>query len=411
MLRQFLGIAIAFALMPFWTKKKLGFGPMLTLTALILSVIAGLSPMAIAENFIGIFTTPATMKTIVVVVVVGMLGALMKRYGILDKIVDELKALISSQKAIITILPAVIGMLSVPGGASLSIPFVDKIGEDMKMSGEVRSVINLSFRHIAMFLLPTSTSIIMVTTVFPDVSIYGLIAMNLGFVVLMQCTSYFLYVHKYPDVKNVTSRNKGKALGKLLVYLSPIYMAVVFNGVFGIEMYISVMLSLVIILLLWGRKDVKDYAKTAYKGISISTFTMLVGVYFVQNTVKSLDEVMGGVATLFNNASGFSVLLVIAAAAVVFGLSTGLSMVPLGIILPLINNLPLSSNAKLVYCFFIFVWSFLGYYFSPLHMCHLLTVKHVGCGNGRVYKEYSKLIPCLAVYSFALFYLYTFLFV
>lgn len=411
MLRQFLGIAIAFALMPFWTKKKLGFGPMLMLTGIILSVIAGLSPMNMLQNFTGIFTTPTTMKTIIIVVVVGMLGALMKRYGLLDKIVEELKALISSQKAIITILPAVIGMLSVPGGAALSIPFVDKIGENMKMSGEVRSVINLSFRHIAMFLLPTSTTIIMVTTVLPDVNIYGLIAMNLGFVILMQSTSYFLYVRKYEDVKNSTTSHKGKALAKLLVYLSPIYMPVVFNGIIGIEMYISVMLSLVIILLLWGRKDVKDYAKTAYKGISINTFTMLVGVYFVQNTVKSLDQVMDGVATLFNNASGFSVLLVIAAAAVLFGLSTGLSMVPLGIILPLINNLPLSANAKLVYCFFIFVWSFLGYYFSPLHMCHLLTVKHVGCGNGKVYKEYSKLIPCLAVYSFALFYLYTFLFV
>ena len=410
MIRQFLAIAVAFALMPLWTKKKMGFGPMLLLTGLILSLIAGLAPLTMAENFIKIFTTASTFKTIIVVVVVGMLGALMKRYGILDKIVDALKELISSQKAIITVLPAVIGMLSVPGGAALSIPFVDKIGEDMKMPGEVRSVINLSFRHIAMFLLPTSTSIIMVTTVIPDVNLYGLIAMNLGFVILMQSTSYFLYVRKFPDVKTKTSGNKLKAFGRLMLYLSPIYMVVVFNGVFGIEMYISVMLSLLLILLFWGHKDVKDYAKVAYKGISVSTFMMLVGVYFVQNTVKSLNEVMNGVTVLFNNASGFSVLLVIAAAAVLFGLTTGLSMVPLGIILPLINNLPLSPNEKMIYCSFIFVWSFLGYYFSPLHMCHLLTVKHVGCGNGRVYKEYSKLIPCLAVYSFVLFYVYSFLF-
>ena len=410
MLRQFLAIAVAFSLMPFWTKKKLGFGPMLLLTGLILSLIAGLAPMGIADNFIKVFTTAATLKTIIVVLIVGMLGALMKHYGILDKVVESLKQLISSQKTIITVLPAVIGMLSVPGGAALSIPFVDKIGEDMKMPPEVRGVVNLSFRHIAMFLLPTSTTVIMVTTIIPDVNLYGLIGMNLGFVVLMQLTSYFLYVHKYPDVKSKTGSNKGKAFGNLMIYLSPIYMPVVFNGVFGLEMYLSVALSLVIILLLWGRKDVKDCVKVAYKGISTSTLTMLIGVYFVQNTVKSLDEVMNGVATLFNNASGFSVLLVIAAAAVLFGLTTGLSMVPLGIILPLVNNLPLSANAKLIYCSFIFVWSFIGYFFSPLHMCQLLTVKHVGCGNGPVYKEYSKLIPMVAVYSFVLFYVYSFLF-
>jgi len=226
----------------------------------------------------------------------------------------------------------------------------------------------------------------------------------------MQATSYFLYVRKYDDIKSETSQNKGKALLNLLVYLSPIYMVVVFNGVFGIEMYKSAILSLVLILLLWGMKNVKEYAQVAYKGISVSTFTMLVGVYFVQNTIKSLDQVMNGFTTLFNNASGFSILLVIAAAAVLFGLTTGLSMVPLGIILPLVNNLPLTAEMKLVYCFFIYVWSFLGYFFSPLHMCQLLTVKHVGCGNGPVYKEYSKLIPCLAVYSFVLFYLYSFIF-
>ena len=410
MIRQFLAIAVAFSLMPFWTKKKLGFGPMLIITGVILSLIAGVAPMTMVNNFVGVFTTPSTLKTIIIVVIVGMLGSLMKHYGILDKIVETLKELISSSKAIITVLPAVIGLLSVPGGASLSIPFVDKIGDDMGMSGETRSVINLSFRHIAMFLLPTSTSIIMVTTVLPDVNLYGLIGMNLGFVLLMQATSYFLYVRKYDDIKSETSANKGKSLMNLLVYLSPIYMVVVFNGVFGIEMYISAILSLVLILLLWGRKNVQEYAQVAYKGISISTFTMLVGVYFVQNTIKSLDQVMNGFTTLFNNASGFSILLVIAAAAVLFGLTTGLSMVPLGIILPLVNNLPLTAEKKLVYCFFIYVWSFLGYFFSPQHMSQQLTVKHVGCGNGPVYREYSKLIPCLAVYSFVLFYLYSFVF-
>ena len=75
----------------------------------------------------------------------------------------------------------------------------------------------------------------MVTTVIPDVNLYGLIAMNLGFVVLMQLTSYFLYVRKYEDIKSETTGNKGKAFANLMIYLSPIYMVVVFNGVFGIE--------------------------------------------------------------------------------------------------------------------------------------------------------------------------------
>lgn len=409
MLRQFLAMLVAFSLMPLWTKKKLGFGPMLLLTGVILSLIAGLSPLTAVQNLVKVFTTASTLKTIIIVVIVGMLGALMKQYEILDKVVESLRGLISSSKVIITVLPAVIGMLSMPGGAALSIPFVSKIGEEMDMPPETRAVINLSFRHIAMFILPTSTALVLVGTILPDLNLYSLIPLNLGFVILMQITSYVLYVKNCKDVKSEPSANKGKSLANLLLYLSPIYMAVVFNGVFGIEMYISVMLSLLIILVLWGRNDIKTYIKTARKGINPGTFWMLVGVYYVQNTVKSLDQVMYGVTLLFNSVSGFSVLLVIAAAAVLFGLTTGLSMVPLGIILPLIGSLPLSENMKLCYCCFIFIWSFLGYFFSPLHMCQLLTVKHVGCSNGAVYRQYIKLIPCLAAYSFLLFYLYSFL--
>ena len=96
MVRQFLAIAIAFSLMPFWTKKKLGFGPMLIITGVLLSLIGGVAPMTMVNNFIGVFTTPSTLKTIIIVVIVGMLGSLMKHYGILDKIVETLKQLISS---------------------------------------------------------------------------------------------------------------------------------------------------------------------------------------------------------------------------------------------------------------------------------------------------------------------------
>ncbi|MEG1862793.1 MAG: DUF401 family protein [Oscillospiraceae bacterium] len=411
MLRQFIAIAVAFALMPLWSKKKLGFGPMLLLTGGILSLVAGLSPSVVLKNLANVFLYLPTFKTIIVVLLVGVLGTLMKHYGILDAIVAALKELISSQKTIVMVLPAVIGLLSVPGGAQLSIPFVDKIGEDMGMPGEIRAVVNLSFRHIAMFLLPTSTAIIMVSTVIPGINLYGLIGMNLGFVVLMQLSAYFLYVHKFQDKKQKGTGNKMTALKNLMIYLSPIYMVVVFNAVFKLEMYICVALSVVIVLLFWGKKDIKDFCQVAYKGLSFGTFTMMIGVYFIQNSIKSLDMVMSGFVDLFNNASGVSILLVIAAASILFGITTGLSMVPLGVILPLINNLPISVNAKLVYCFFVFVWSFLGYYFSPLHLCQLLTIKHVGCGTGPVYKEYMKLIPCLAVYSFILFYAYQFLFV
>ena len=59
-----------------------------------------------------------------------------------------------------------------------------------------------------------------------------------------------------------------------------------------------------------------------------------------------------------------------------------------------------------LYTFFVFIWSFMGYYYSPLHLCQLLTVKYMGCATWPVYKEHLKIIPWLFVSSYLLFYLY-----
>ena len=134
-------------------------------------------------------------------------------------------------------------------------------------------------------------------------------------------------------------------------------------------------------------------------------------MYFVQNLIKSLDQVMDSVVMMFQSSSGIGIMLVISAASLLFGLTTGLSLVPLGIILPLVAALPMDPAMKLLYTFFVFVWSFLGYYYSPLHLCQLLTIKYMGCPTWPVYKQHLRAIPFLMVASYCLFYLYRFLFI
>lgn len=125
---------------------------------------------------------------------------------------------------------------------------------------------------------------------------------------------------------------------------------------------------------------------------------MLIGVYFIQNLIQNLDQVMNGVVWLFQNSSGFGIMLVISAASLLFGLTTGLSLVPIGIILPLVATLPMDPTLKLLYTFFVFIWSFMGYYYSPLHLCQLLTVKYMGCATWPVLQrtfENHSLAVCI----------------
>ncbi len=408
MLREFLAMGAAFGFLVFFPKGKLWNGASLLITGLIMGLGAGQSLRGIAENFTSIVTSPPTMKTIAVILQIGVLSALMKQYDILGRLVEAFKDVFSSAKAVIMILPAAIGMVSVPGGAGISSPFVDELGDSLRLPVFKRAALNLTFRHCAFFLLPTSSSMIVFSNMAPHVSLYKLIALNVVFVAGMEFASYLLYLRGASAP--VASRSGGghtlRGLVSILKYMSPIYVIVLLNGLFKVPMYLSAFASLALILAAWGRRDVKTYARAFRQGLSGQTFVTMLGIYFMQNTVRDLTGIMAAFQTMFVQSSGFRVLLVIAAAALLFGLTTGLSYVPLGVLVPLLTSLHLPPTEELLYCVFIYTWSFNGYFFSPLHLCQTLTLQQMDCSVSALDKGYLPLMIEMAVAPFVIFGLY-----
>ncbi len=402
---QAIGIAAAFVCMPFLTRiKKIGFGGALVITGLLMSLFARIELPDVWDSFQKVFTTTSVQSTMLAVIMIGMLGTILNQFGILQKIVTSLEVLIHNPKIIMMLLPAILGMLPVPGGAILSAPFVNNIGEKLNIPPNRRSVINLTFRHVAMYVVPFGSAMLLIDSIMPDIGIYRLIALNIPLVILYVGSAYFFHLRKvtYEPVENKASVSQ--ALKDLILYSSPIYSIVLINLIFGLPMWISVLISVGFTFFLVPEKN--TYLTAAIKGINLHTLFMLVGVYFVQNLIKGQASVMDLFSNLFLSVSGFSVLLVIMLIATVLGLSTGLNMVSLGILLPLVQSLPISVNQKLLYVFFIYIWSFIGYYYSPLHLCQILSNSYVGCGVGMVTKENIKLMPILAIASFGLFYIY-----
>ena len=372
MLREFLAMGAAFGFLIFFPKGKLWNGASLLLTGLIMGLGAGQSPKVVAENFTGIVTSPPTMKTIAVILQIGVLSALMKQYDILGRLVEAFKDVFSSAKAVIMILPAAIGMVSVPGGAGISSPFVDELGDNLRLP------------------------------------VFKRAALNVAFVAGMEFTSYLLYLRgaEAPAASRSGGGHTLRGLVDILKYMSPIYVIVLLNGLFKVPMYLSAFASLMLILAGWGRRDAKAYARAFWQGLSGQTFVTMLGIYFMQNTVRDLTGIMGAFQNMFVRSSGFGVLLVIAGAALLFRLTTGLSYVPLGVLVPLLTSLHLPPAEELLYCVFIYTWSFNGYFFSPLHLCQALTLQQMNCSVSALDKGYLPLMIEMAVAPFVIFGLY-----
>ncbi len=412
-MRQFAGVIIAFILLLVMLKgypkvfkgKKAPLGPVLFVTGLIIAVVSGLSTGVMVDSLVHIFTTFSTFQTLIVVVEIGILGNVLKQYGILEKIVHALEKLVPSKKALVMIMPGIMGLLPVPGGAFLSAPFVDSIGNDLKMSGDQKTAVNLYFRHFSMFVLPYNTTMLTIGSILPAVNIYLVIGLSLPFVAVLLGGAYLFYVKAAPSMKAAGAGLSMGALKDVLWYLSPIYMALVFNTVFGLDMYVSILICILLTFFMIG-KDKSQYFVTLVKGFGLDTVLMLVGVYYMQNIVKSLDVVMASVGSVLVGQSIIGFMVIVPLVGLAFGLSTGLSLVPMGILLPFVAAMDLPAMTQTVYAIYILLWCFLGYYFSPFHLCQLLSIKYMGCETKSVYRQHVKMMPFLCIASVVIFLVY-----
>jgi hypothetical protein len=382
-------------LIPILIRFKVKLGYAILTTAIVLGVVSGIGISSFFDAVTGVFKSPSSQNTILVVTMVSILGGVMKHYGILDVIVDTMQKVIGSKRNIITIIPAMVGFLTIPGGAILSAPFVNRIGEEIDLSPPRRAAINLVFRHLAMFLLPFSTSIIIVPTILPDFSITFLILLNSVFVAGIVITGYIMFLRDI-RLEQVGAKERNlKNILKLAVYISPIYVCVIITGITGMPFYLTMFASLLIVYILGNKKD---FLRTMVKSINYKIVITVTSVLIMQSTIMKMTDMLEIFNNIFQASDNFlTIMLVLLITSTFFGFMTGYKVAALAITLPLIAQLNVSYEMVHVYVYVATGCAFIGYFFSPLHLCQAFTVQIMNVSTLDLYKEYRLYAPILVL--------------
>lgn len=396
---QLSAVLIAFLLIPVLGKLKFRLSYTMLISALLLGVISGIGAKSIFESVLAVFTQESSLNTILTVLMVSVLGGLMKHYNILNKIVDSIMLVIPDKRIILMIIPAMIGILIIPGGALLSAPFIYSLGEEMKIPNQRRAAINLVFRHIPMFLMPYSTGLLVISATMPGINISRLIFLNLFYIVPSVIVGYFLYIKGLRKEKiHVSKANLGRNLFNVALYTLPIYICVIFNAITGWPFYIT-MISSIIATYFLSSKD--DFLKTIVKSINWHTVLMVAAVLILKEIILQMEDLLIIFNSLFNsNSSMIYIMFIFLISSVFFGLVTGNQAASLAIILPMISQLSVSEDMIYIYLYFSYNCAFLGYFFSPIHLCQAFTVQHMNITTLELYKEYKYYIPMTIVVLF-----------
>ncbi|MDW7674875.1 MAG: DUF401 family protein, partial [Bacillota bacterium] len=355
-------------------------------------------------------TSPITVNLVFVIILIGVLGKVMKDLGLLDQMVKSLTSLISDMRWIMLLIPSLIGLLPVPGGAALSAPLVDATGDKLRLNTEEKAAANLFFRHVWYMIFPLYSSLILAASMI-DRSVYDFIKLQLGPTLFAVGVGFWWFFRKYKKegpntLEGITQQEPvSNIAGKLEVWKSltvsllPIGAVIILAIFFGVDFITSLLIGILLALgsnikiegadndvtLVDWLKVFGERAKTLiWRGISWSLAAAITAIMIYQQLVQEV----GTVAKLSETMTELGIPLFLLAIIIPFfaGIVTGSNLAVIATTFMLFVPL-VPTESALAYLSMVYVFGVVGYIVSPIHLCLVVTNEYYQCNTVKVLQK------------------------
>jgi len=381
--------AVSIALFVVLLYRRVGLGVSLTVAAFLMSLLS-LGISGTATVLLETCIDPDTLTLVFASFFIILLSQLYKETGLVNILTRSLRGFIKNPKVTISLLPAVIGLLPVAGGALMSAPMVEAEADKLGLDETKKTYINIWFRHAILPIYPLSQFLIL-TAALTGTSIDDLIVRQALVVAVMIIVGYFVGLRKIPNIKNVESETKSnpKANLKGLAYsFSPIIVTIILTAALNVNIAISTLVGAITLLAI-TRTKVTIFQKVLKNGaiweVTLAAFSALL----LRNvTLASGASQILGSAIANTNLSG---IIVLSAVPVVLGLLLGSASGSVALSVPILAETVtfIPKNVSLLY-----ISAYLGYLGAPTHLCLVFTAQYF---KSTITKSYKYLIPSIIV--------------
>ncbi|MBN1152520.1 MAG: DUF401 family protein [Dehalococcoidia bacterium] len=368
-------------------RLKVAPGPAVLAGSLILSLIV----LPLLQTPILMLETIASVPTLRLIGIIFCslaLSKLMEMKGLLLRLSHTLEAI--GPKAALHLVPAIIGLVPMPGGALVSATAVKGLVGRLGLAPAQATFINFWFRHLWEASIPVYPAVVaasvilavplgeVVTTMLPSIVLIAIAGSFVSWRILRtaSCERY----------QNLT----GRAFITELVRAAWPVLLLVGLVIAGLEAFFA--FALVVVLVCIQQRMTRDEIRKAVRyAVSPRIMVLLYAVMLY----KAIVEQSGAAYALFEEMSAIGVppAVMLVALPMLMGFATGLSVAFVGISFPLL--LPFMA-AEVGFShpalFLAYISGIVGYKASPLHLCLVLTVEYFQSRLGDVYRY---LIPPL----------------
>ena len=333
------------------------------------------------------FSSLDNLLLMVVICQVIWLSSLMAKTEVMQDMVKSVRERISHRLSFAA-LPAVIGLLPMPGGAMFSAPMVDSADGSGQLSGLLKSRTNYWFRHVWEYWWPLYPGVIL-TLGMTGLEIWQLVLAQIPVSALAIAGGYLFLLRRIPpDGEPETAAAGGGR--SFLVLVAPIitviltYAAILilFPAVKDVSRYIPITAGLFLALLVlqiqrrpgWsGWREVLLSRRTLY-------MTVLVAVIRIYGAMIEarlpggmlLVEQMRGELAAYGLPQGVFILLIPLIAGLAVGINVGTIGASFPVVMSLLGPAP-TMSALLPATVLAYAAGFMGQMLSPVHVCLVVS--------------------------------------
>jgi integral membrane protein (TIGR00529 family) len=369
------------------TKLKVDIGISIFLSAVLLALLGGFTPIATIKTFAITLKEFETWNLIFIVVTITYFADLLKHSGFLEDIVKSYSAYLSP-RIFIPLFAFIIGALPMPGGALVSAPLVEKGSDNLSLNNEQKSVINFWFRHIWEPSSPLYPEMILASVILA-VPVTRIIEIQYPISIAMFVAGAIFLL---PLIKNnpiKTSKVKVSAWG-MLTSLIPILIVISLILFFHISIIIATLIGIAYIIIV-------KQTKIAVLKKSINT-KLLIRLAFLMFAILYLKyiaihgTIVSAVYT-FLRSTGIPNFVVLFTIPFIVGILSGAGTAMVGVSYPMLFSLLKSPNLVPTHLFIAFLGGWTALMLTPTHLCLSLTIEYF---NAKLEGTYSILIKCVA---------------
>jgi len=327
------------------------------------------------------------------------LGALAGKLEYLDHLVSGLKKMICDNRVVVALIPAIGGLLPMPGGTMLTAPMVGSALKDDDVSPEQLLFISYWFRHVWEYVWPLYPGVVFTATLINrPVSDMFLAGWPLSLTAIAG-GAFFVLRHVRAGRNETSPKVRRRAWPELIKGVLPF--AIVITGALVLKFeLILVVLAVIIMLAVFERASVKDVVHSLRRGMEFQIITLVfgVGAYKYLLIATGIRESVPE----FLIQMQMPELAVIIAVPMLIGLITGVTLAYVGVTFPLLMPLLGSPNPDMHLVMLAFGSGFIGCLISPVHLCLVLARAHFGATFARFYRMMALPLVLLMIVALAM---------